>query len=130
MSPLDWVPYDGMPLLSASQAAECSEVSWAAVEAAKVARHAAMPDEATALRVMHEAWTRLKELGWRDAIYAPIGCPLDVIEVGSTGIHRAERDNQRRFWIHDGDSWPSSPCLYRPATSRDTTPVSAPPNAW
>lgn len=26
MSPLDWVPYDGMPLLSASQAAECSEV--------------------------------------------------------------------------------------------------------
>lgn len=79
-----------------------------------------MPDEAAALRVLNEAYRRLQELGWREAIYAPKGEPLEVIEMGSTGIHKADRDGQGRFWIYDGDVWPSRAVLFR----ADTTPVS------
>lgn len=73
-----------------------------------------MPDEAAALRVMHEAYRRLQELGWREAIYAPVGKLVDVIEAGSTGIHQADKDELGRFWVFDnGDVWPSRPILFR-----------------
>jgi len=72
-----------------------------------------MPDEASAIRVLNEAYRRLIELGWRERMYAPAGENLEVIEVGSTGIHKAYRDEQRRFWVCDGDVWPSDPVLWR-----------------
>jgi hypothetical protein len=55
--------------------------------------------------------------GWSAAMYAPAdGSQLEVIEAGSTGIHMATRDEERRFWVHDDfDSWPSDPVLYRVA---------------
>ena len=87
---------------------------WDAAMQEKTDRAARLPDEQSAIRAMFDGWARLKELGWRDASYAPTGTPLDVIEVGSTGIHYATRDSERRFWIHDSDTWPANPCLFRP----------------
>lgn len=75
-----------------------------------------MPDEAAAIRVMNEAYKRLQELGWRERMYAPRGQPLELIEMGSTGIHKGQRglhDEDDRFWVFDGDCWPSQPVLWR-----------------
>lgn len=75
-----------------------------------------IPDEAAAIKVMFEAWERLKALGWREAMYCPRdGSPVEFIEAGSTGIHRGWRDD-KYFWIEDGDLWPSQigPMLFRP----------------
>jgi hypothetical protein len=56
-------------------------------------RQEVMPDEREAIMMMFEAWQRLKELGWRDAEYAPAdGRPLELLEIGSTGIHKGYRE--------------------------------------
>jgi hypothetical protein len=64
---------------------------------------------------MFRAYTRLKELGWREGTYAPRNNVLfDAIEAGSTGIHECIRRPQGDCWISDGgDLWPSRPILYR-----------------
>jgi hypothetical protein len=107
--------------------AEEGRAIWDAVKQQQAERRARYPDEATALRAMFDAFVTLKEMGWREAIYAPCdGTPLDVIEVGSTGIHFATRDAERRFWIHDDNTWPSRPCLFRlRASLTDVEMVSA-----
>lgn len=92
-------------------------------DAADAARAAMMPTERDALLVLNEAVRRLKELGWREAIYAPRdGRALQLIEPGSTGIHTGycrERPASglpmKWFWIWDDDEWPSNPILYREA---------------
>lgn len=99
--------------------AEQWEEMMAAFDRADKWRADQMPDEAAALRVLNEAYKRLQELGWREARSAPKGEPLEVIEMGSTGIHKADQDEQGRFWVYDGDIWPSCPILFRP----DTTPA-------
>jgi hypothetical protein len=88
---------------------------WASAMKYKAERAERLPDEGACVRAIHDGFTRLKELGWREATYAPCdGTPLHVIEAGSTGIHNATRDSERRFWIEaDGDLWPSSPILFR-----------------
>lgn len=66
------------------------------------------------LLLMFAAYDALRRSGWREAAYAPIGKQIELIEVGSTGIHRGHRDEQRRFWITDDrDTWPSNPILWR-----------------
>lgn len=86
----------------------------AQADAAKMKRIEDMPTEQDAIDAMFRAHLRLRDdLGWREVIYAPKNVPLDVIEPGSTGIHYATRDEQGRFWIHDGDTWPSRPVLFR-----------------
>jgi hypothetical protein len=92
---------------------EVGEAMLAAAREARAARAEEMPDEAAALKVLHRAFTRLKELGWREANYAPTGTRLLLVEAGSTGVHRGDRDTERRFWIHDQDTWPSRPILYK-----------------
>jgi hypothetical protein len=80
------------------------------------ARAERMPDDATAVRAITDGVHRLHELGWRDAMYAPKdGSPLRLIEAGSSGIHQGYRDAEGRFWIDDGDTWPSQPILWKPA---------------
>lgn len=93
---------------------EVADAIIAEADAAKARRAAAMPTEREATHVLHNAWLRLKELGWHEAQYAPKdpSKPLELIEVGSTGIHRGYRDDVS-FWIIDDDSWPSRPVLYR-----------------
>src|SRR3954470_6282558 len=72
---------DGCVRLSPEEVAAIVE----SAERQKAERIARYPDEKTAIHALFDGWVRLKELGWREAIYAPIGQPLEVIEVGSTG---------------------------------------------
>lgn len=76
---------------------------------------------ASAIDLMFEAWTRLKSCGWQDMMYAPHdGTDIEVIEMGSTGIHTAAwisfkhepLDMCGAFFV-DGN-WPSHPLLWRP----------------
>lgn len=91
---------------------------WAAMEASNQRRAEKLPDVETALRAMGEAYFRLQELGWRDATYCPKdGSPFEVIEAGSTGIHRAHYQGtwpNGTWWVEDeGDLYPSRPILFR-----------------
>ena len=65
-----------------------AESIWAECEERRRKREEDMPTEQDALEVMFEAYQRLKELGWNNAIYCPKdGTMFDAIEAGSTGIH-------------------------------------------
>lgn len=91
---------------------------WAECEAAQLKRAKDMPDEKTALNAMHEAYTRLKELGWSEAIYCPKdGSAFNAIEAGSTGVHRCHYEGEwpnGSWWVRDEqDLYPSHPILYR-----------------
>ena len=96
---------------------------------AKAKRRAAkrtekMPTEKEAIAVMFDAWQRLKELGWREAMYCPKdGTFFDAIEAGSTGIHNCCYQGEwptGSYDIYDaGDIWPSHPILFRPRPADD-----------
>ncbi len=91
---------------------------WARAEAAREKRAADMPDDKAAIEAMSSAHYRLTELGWRGAIYCPKdGSSFEVIEPGSSGIHRAHYSGEwpTGSWLieADGDLWPSRPCLFR-----------------
>lgn len=95
-----------------------ADAMWAAADAAKTKREADMPDEQSALNTMFQAWLRLKELGWREAMYCPKdGSPFKVIEAGSTGIfdcHYQGEWSKGYFMIAGGgDLWPSHPVLFK-----------------
>ncbi len=97
---------------------EAAAELWRDAEAAREKRAADMPDDQAALRVLFEAFQRLKELGWREAIYCPKdGRAFDAIEAGSTGIHecRYHGDWPNGSWdiYADSDVWGSHPILYR-----------------
>lgn len=81
-------------------------------------RQALMPTERDAVRMMQSAWTRLKELGWRETCYGPTNTTVQLIEPGSSGIHTGSRWDpwpEKTWWIDDGgDTWPSNPCLFKP----------------
>ena len=76
------------------------------------------PTEVDAIREMFRAYSRLKDFGWRDAIYCPKdGSQFDAIEAGSTGIHRCHYDGvwpDGYWWISSNNNlWPSRPILFR-----------------
>jgi hypothetical protein len=89
----------------------------ASVEAAKKQRDELMPDERAAIKLFFDAWLRLKDFGWGEAIYCPKdGSPFEVIEAGSTGTHRCRYEGEwptGSWWVEDGDIWPSRPVLFR-----------------
>lgn len=100
--------------LSADQA----NALWEEVERRDKELAACLPDERSALAALHEAFCRLKQLGWREAIYCPKdGTSFQVIEAGSTGIfdcHYVGTWPDGGWWIADGgDLWPSRPILFR-----------------
>jgi hypothetical protein len=102
----------------------------AQVKARERARAELMPDEATARSIYFDAWLRLKELGWTEAIYCPKdGREFEVIEAGSTGVHRCiysgEWPSGHWLVLDDGDAYPSRPVLYR---NIDAAPVSPTPS--
>lgn len=81
-------------------------------------RAASMPTEKDALRVLFDAYERLRELGWREWIYMPKdGTEVQLIEAGSTGVHRGHYQGKwpkGSVWIaEDGDLWPSHPILFK-----------------
>lgn len=95
-----------------------ADALWEACEREKKKREIDMPTEETALHKMWSAHYRLKELGWRDAIYCPKdGSTFLVIEAGSAGIHEAHYEGEwpnGSWWVHaDGDLWPSRPTLFK-----------------
>lgn len=94
-----------------------ADAIWEAAEKARADRVARMPDEQAALRVMFDAWLRLKEFGWSEAIYCPKdGSHFQAIEVGSTGIHDCSYEGdwpKGSWWFYDGDVWPARPILFK-----------------
>lgn len=95
-----------------------AEEIFAKIEANKKRCADLMPDEESAIRMMFDAAQRLKEFGWRDAVYCPKnGTLFNVLEINSTGIHKATYEGEwpkGGFWVHDrGDMFPSRPALYR-----------------
>ena len=91
----------------------------------KALREKIMPTEKDALSVLFEAYQRLRELGWNDAIYCPKnGSVFSAIEAGSTGVHECTYTGEwpdGSWWIHDGDMWPARPILWR--KRREDDPV-------
>jgi hypothetical protein len=95
-----------------------AEALWAQVEADRERREQEMPDEQAAIRRLFEAQYRLQDFGWRDPVYVTKTEPLEIIELGSTGIHQGYYEGEwptGRWWVVDGDVWPSRPALARPA---------------
>lgn len=81
-------------------------------------RAADMPTEQDAINTFFQAWLRLKELGWKEAMYSPKdGTRFDAISPGSTGIHTTFYLGEwpkGGYWAEDGgDLWPGNPCLFR-----------------
>jgi hypothetical protein len=67
------------------------------------------------LLALFDAWRGLKKLGWTEPRYFHFpkdGTEFEIIELGSTGIHRAVRHggNHTTCWV---DDWPSQPFLVR-----------------
>jgi len=95
-----------------------SDAMWSAAKEAQAKRAADMPDEKSAINAFWSAHKRLKELGWKEAIYCPKdGTHFKVIEAGSTGIHdcfyMGEWPKGSFFIAGEGDLWPSRPVLFR-----------------
>lgn len=101
-----------------------ADALWAACEAATKARAEAMPTEEDAVRVMSSAFQRLRELGWKEAMYlsSERSGTVRLIEPGSSGIHQGNYMGEwptGGWWIHEeGDLWPSKPCLAKHITER------------
>lgn len=72
------------------------------------------------------AFQALQNLGFQQIMYAPTdGTEIEVIELGSSGIHKAHHMDSG-FWVAShGDLWPSRPVLWRkikqPLSSEDRT---------
>lgn len=86
----------------------------AQIEASDKRRKELMPDEESARRLLFDAYIRLKEFGWNDAIYCPKdGRVFDAIEIGSAGTHPCTYQGdwpKGSWWIED---CPSRPVLFR-----------------
>ena len=114
-------PSDEPPVMGAGDMTRNWEEIMASIDRATALRKELMPTEESALRLMLHVSERLKEFGWQNAIYAPKdGRPLELIEFGSSGIHKGHCREvppsdfpMKWFWILDDDMWPSKPILYR-----------------
>ena len=114
-------PTTGFPLMRHEPLTRAEgEAMWKAAEAAEADRAARMPDEKAAICAMHDAWLRLKQLGWREGCYSPRdGSTFKVIEVGSTGIFdcdcRGEWPDCTWTTYDQHDAYPSSqaPVLFK-----------------
>lgn len=98
--------------------ADEAQALWDESERQRAEIAARLPDENSALRAMCEAFHRLKDFGWRDAIYCPKdGTVFDSIEAGSTGIFDCYYTGnwpEGSWWTYDGDDlWPGDPILFR-----------------
>lgn len=95
-----------------------AEAVMAECDAKRLKRERDMPDERAAIDALFESFQRLRELGWREAIYCPKdGTPFKAIEAGSTGIHPCfyMGDWPTGSWmVGDGmDCGPSHPILFK-----------------
>jgi hypothetical protein len=97
---------------------EQAESLWKSIEENRERIATLMPDEKTAIRMMTDAFHRLRDFGWSEAIYCPKdGREFKVIEAGSSGIHSCVYSGEwpdGHWLISDGgDIYPSRPILHR-----------------
>lgn len=92
----------------------------AEADAARSKRADDMPTEQDAIDAMYRAYNRLKDLGWREAIYMPKdGTVVRVIEIWSTGTfdcHYSGEWADGFFNVTDGrDVYPSrsAPAMFK-----------------
>lgn len=110
---------EGFPVLRHAPLTRAeSEAIIEAIDAECAKRAADMPDEQAAISVMFQSWLRLRELGWREAMYCPKdGRSFKVIEPGSTGIFDCHYHGEwptGSYWVSDAhDLWPSHPVLFK-----------------
>ena len=89
---------------------------WDCAEGQRIARQEAMPTETDALRQFHQAYTRLKELGWMEPCYATYRGECDIISLGCSAIHRAAYSGEwptGDWWLRD-DMDTIEPALAKP----------------
>ena len=96
-----------------------SETLFASIQATIAKRAADMPTEEDAMVAMQEAFERLKELGWKEAIYCPKdGTLFWAMEPGcsAAGVCQCLGEWPKgHWWMHSGgDIWPSRPILWKP----------------
>lgn len=114
-------PETGFPLLRHEPLTRAEgEALWNRAKERERQRAERMPDEQSAIDAMFDAWLRLKELGWNDAMYCPKdGTHFRVIENGSTGVfdcmYQGEWPEGHWMTFDEHDCYPSSisPALYR-----------------
>lgn len=87
-------------------------------DAAKARRAEMMPTEFDVLRVLIQCHSRLRELGWTEAMYCPKdGSMFKAIEFGSTGVHDCHYEGEwpsGSWLVHDAnDLWPSRPIMIK-----------------
>lgn len=94
-------------------------------EAQRRRRAELMPDEQAAIGMLYEAYTRLKELGWKNSMHCPVdGKEYRMLEAGCAAAGVGHREIKRCgnckaeagkwFWMHDaGDWWPANPILFK-----------------
>lgn len=81
--------------------------------------------EFSALMKLYEGWLDLKLAGWQEPRYfkwPDEGIEFELIELGSTGVHRAVRRSlppEQTCWV-DGN-WPSHPFLVRKIDGGEST---------
>ena len=75
-------------------------------------------EEVAALGTMAIGYEQLHHLGWRNIIYCPKdGSYFLAIEAGSRGVFECNYTGEwpdGSWWIHDGDTWPAHPILWKP----------------
>ncbi len=78
-----------------------------------------MPTEMDAVRQIYGAFQRLKDLGWKEAVYCPKdGTAFKAIEAGCLGIqtrctYEGELPHGCIFSHDEHDSWPSRAILFK-----------------
>lgn len=107
------------------------ESSFADIKAHIDRRAEEMPTEKDAMAVMVDAFSRLKDLGWKEAIYCPKdGTPFLAIEAGcgAAGVCQYLGEWPKgSWWMHSGgDLWPSRPVLFKPMDPKPATPSGTP----
>ena len=114
---------DGMPDIQCGTfriTKEEGEALWASAMKHKAERAERLPTEEVCIREMVECWARLKELGWKEAMYAPKdGSRIDVIEPGCSAVLDGWRDEKGRFWSGE-EGWPVTPTLFRVGATEPT----------
>jgi hypothetical protein len=103
---------------------ELAKALWEEVIRQRDQRLANMPTEAIAHRQLHEAYTRLQELGWKNPIYATADGECDMIELGSSGIHvgcYSDAIGGGKTWWYRDEMDTANPVLVKPHTPTERT---------
>lgn len=90
-------------------------------DVAKAKRSTDFPTEFDCLRSMQQAFYRLRDLGWNEAVYAPKdGRAFEAVVFGCAKPMTCQYVGDVCFAQEAGDLWPCRPSLFRPIQPRTT----------